>query len=288
MKLPPLNALRAFECAARTNSFAAAGREMGVTSAAVSMQVRNLENWLSRQLFERRNNQIRLTDAGRDYYVNAAAALSDIAQFTQALSQGEARSPLVISATETMCQLWLPERLLMFSARHPDIPVVVRTDTDPVDMEREGIDIRLTYGGELPDYQITPLFTDRLVPVAASDDCDVATCGLIHVDWGPAITSIPGWSRWLADAGIARRTDTPAATTVPSVSAAMTLAMAGVGAALVPQSLAARTILSGRLVHLSEIVTDLPRAFVMISAHYKNRSRRVRNFQKIVADARVE
>lgn len=288
MKLPPLNALRAFECAARTNSFAAAGREMGVTSAAVSMQVRNLENWLSRRLFERRNNQIRLTDAGRDYYVNAAAALSDIAQFTQALSQGEARSPLVISATETLCQLWLPERLGMFSSRHPDIPVVVRTGADPVEMERDGIDIRLTYGGELPDYQITPLFTDRLVPVAESAECDLTSVTLIHVDWGPAITSVPGWSRWLSDAGIVRHPDMAATVSVPSVAAAIAQAVAGVGAALVPQSLAAPHIDSGRLVPLSENAIDLPRPFVMISAHYKNRSRRVRNFQQVVADMRSE
>lgn len=288
MKLPPLNALRAFECAARANSFAAAGRELGVTSAAVSMQVRNLETWLNRQLFERRNNQIRLTDAGRDYYVNAAAALSDIAQFTEALGEAKAHTPLVISATDTMQHLWLPSRLKTFAVRHPDIPVVVRIDKDPIDMEGEGIDIRLTYGGELPDYQITPLFTDRLAPMAASAAFLVEQAALIDIDWGPAITSVPGWARWLEVAAVMRQPDAPAGLTVASVAAALSLARAGNGVALLPQTLAAPYLASGALVQLSETVIDLPRPFVMISAHYKNRSHRVRSFQKAVADERTE
>ena len=283
MKLPPLNALRAFECAARSSSFAAAGRELGVTSAAVSQQVRNLEGWLNRKLFERHNNQVRLNDAGRDYYTNAAAALSDIAQFTQALTEGGKGIPLVISASETLAQFWLPAQLERFAALFPDIPVVVRVEHDPVDMEGDGIDIRLTYGGELPDYQITPLFTDALIPVAANPDFDLATGRLIHVDWGAAISSVPRWAHWFSNHGPVRDRVIGADVTVASVASAIAMAEAGVGAALVPRSMVAGHVNAARLACLSRAVIELPRPFVMISAHYKNRSRRMKCFQSILA-----
>ena len=76
MKLPPLNALRAFEAAGRTGSFSDAASELGVSSAAVSQQVRKLEAYLGRNLFFRNNNPIQLTVAGRDLYQNAAVALA--------------------------------------------------------------------------------------------------------------------------------------------------------------------------------------------------------------------
>lgn len=196
MKLPPLNALRAFECAARTGSFSAAGAELGVSSAAVSMQVKNLEDWLALKLFVRRANQVRLTDAGRDYYQRAAVSLAEIASFTEAMTEGAKSRPLVISATPALAQLWLPERLKLFAQARPDVTVRLRIEDDRIDLEAEGIDARLAYGGEHPEHRTQALFKDRLVPVGADPQADVRSAPLVEVAWGETISSVPGWRQY--------------------------------------------------------------------------------------------
>ncbi|WP_082020660.1 LysR family transcriptional regulator [Leisingera sp. ANG-M1] len=274
MKLPPLNALRAFECAARTGSFSAAGAEMGVSSAAVSMQVKNLEDWLGLKLFTRRANQVRLTDAGRDYYQKAAMALAEIASFTQALTEGGKRRPLVVSATPALAQLWLPERLKAFAAARPDVPVQLRIEDDTIELEAAGIDARLSYGGEHPDYRTQELFTDHLVPVGSEPDADLQTAPLVEVNWGATITSVPGWRQYFVQHGIPRKD--PAAAVAPSVPSAVSLVQAGLGVALLPEQVVSGEIGTGRLHRLKGPALEMPRPYVLITAHYKSRSRRLR------------
>ena len=275
MKLPPLNALRAFEGAARTGSFSAAGTELGVSSAAVSMQVRNLEDWLGLKLFSRRANQIRLTDAGREYYMNAASALSDIAGFTQALTEGEARQPLVIAATPALAQLWLPSRLQRFVQMRSDVPVRIQTETEMVDLESAGVDVFLTYGGEHPEYRIRPLFSDRLVPIAPTPDVDLCNMPLIDVDWGVSVSSVPRWSHFLSVHGLTR--GSAAAIIAPSVPVAVSMVQAGVGVALLPETVLAQQIAAKTVCRLTDRSLPLPRPYVMITAHYKSRSRRLQD-----------
>lgn len=162
--------------------FFPAGHELGVTSATVSQQVRNPEDWLNCIL--RRANRIRLTDAGRDYYMNAATTLADIAGFTQALSEGDAHRPLVISATPALAALWVPPRLARFAEQRPDMSIRLRIEGDEVVLEPAGIDARLTYGVGHPEYRTQLLFSDHLVPVAAQSGTDPAAARLISVDWG--------------------------------------------------------------------------------------------------------
>lgn len=276
MKLPPLNALRAFEAAARSGSFAAAGGELGVSSAAVSMQVRNLEDWLGLQLFSRRANQIRLTDAGREYYMNAASALTDIAGFTQALTEGETRRPLVISAAPELAQHWLPPRLARFAELRPDVPVSLRIEDDSVDMEAAAIDARLTYGGENPEYRVEPLFSDHVTPIAGPAGANLAVARLIEVDWGAAITSVPGWSQFLTAYDLTR----PGGEVirVPSVPAAVALIRSGLGVGLLPETVLQRELQAGELVKTGAKSLPMPRPYVMVSANHKRRSRRLHAF----------
>lgn len=283
MKLPPMNALRAFECAARTGSFAAAGAEMGVSSAAVSVQVKNLEDWLRRQLFFRHANQIRLTDAGRDYYENAASALSEIASFTEALTEGDTRRPLVISATPALGQLWLPTVLSAFSQRYADIPVDLRLEAEDPDLEAHGIDARLSYGGELPDYHMTELFTDRLVPVSV-DGAAPERCRRIEVNWGANITTVAGWTKWFQKAGVPAPL-VMAQATASSVPAAVAMAEAGMGSALLPEQVIHRTLKTGRLKRCPGPDIPMQRAYVMVTAHYKSRSRRLQNLRDMLVEA---
>ena len=186
MKLPPLNALRVFETAARKGSFVAAGEELGVTSAAVSLQVRTLENWLGRELFFRRNNQIRLTDAGEDLYRNAAQSLTEIATFTQSIQQGGSRQSVTISAVPSVAERWLPRVLA-----RADLPCPIRIESaeDPLDWERSGVDIHISYGARnYPDFVHTELFRDHVQPLAApwfnAEISSLTGDMLIETDWG--------------------------------------------------------------------------------------------------------
>lgn len=273
MKLPPLNALRAFECAARTGSFSAAGAELGVTSAAVSLQVKNLEDWLGLQLFTRRANRIRLTDAGRDYYSKAALALRDIAGFTEALTEGVNPRPLVISATPALAQLWLPARLADFARLRPDVPLRLRAEAEVSDLEAAGVDLRLSYGGEHPDYRITELFTDRLVPVAGSPNAALADLRLIAVNFGVSISTVPGWGQYF-DRFPQARADLPDYWT-DSVPEAVSMVAAGLGAALLPEQVIAGDIAAGRLFRLPGGALDMPRPYVAVTAHHNRKSRRL-------------
>lgn len=280
MKLPPLNALRAFECAARTGSFSAAGAELGVSSAAVSMQVKNLEDWLGLQLFTRRANRVRLTYAGRDYYQKAAGALAEIAGFTEALTDRGTRRPLVISATPALAQLWLPERLKAFAELRPDVPLRLRIEDDRIDLEAEGIDARLTYGGEHPEHRTQALFTDRLVPVGADPRTDVSSAPLVEVAWGETIASVPGWRRYFTQHGIAR--EDAAAAIGQSVPSVVALVQAGLGIALLPEQVVGREIRAGRLHRLDGPALEMPRPYVLVTAHYKSRSRRLRTLAEVL------
>lgn len=275
MKLPPLNALRAFECAARTGSFSAAGAELGVSSAAVSMQVKNLEDWLGLKLFTRRANQVRLTDAGRDYYQKAAMSLAEIASFTEALTEGGTRRPLVISATPALAQLWLPERLKVFAGLRPDVPLRLRIEDDRIDLEAEGIDARLTYGGEHPEHRTQVLFTDHLVPVGMDQQMDLRTAPLVEVSWGETISSVPGWRLYFVQYGIARE-EVAAAVIGQSVPSVVALVRAGLGIALLPEQVVSGEIRAGRLHRLDGPALEMPRPYVLVTAHYKSRSRRLR------------
>ncbi|MCG8325832.1 MAG: LysR family transcriptional regulator, partial [Thiotrichales bacterium] len=95
--MPPLNALKAFEAAARTGGYVSAARELGVSPSAVSQQVRNLELFFDKQLFQRYHNRITLTDAGIAIYEESAGALETLVDMTARVLVGEARTRLVIS-----------------------------------------------------------------------------------------------------------------------------------------------------------------------------------------------
>lgn len=278
MKLPPLNALRAFEAAARTGSFAAAAKELGVSSAAVSQQVRKLEIYLGRNVFFRNNNQIQLTDAGRDLYQNAAAALAQISTFTAGFLQPSGRRPLVVSVLPSLAERWLPGVLGAMG----EAPVRVLVEEDPADMVGPGVDIRFAYGGELyPGFWVRPVFHDTIAPVAApalaraweAAAGDLSAVPLIEMDWGPSFSRTPLWADWCLAAGL--MPPEGAAVTVPGVSTALALAERGAGVTLGHLTLAREALEAGRLVQLSQAVIQVPQPYVAVVAHARLRHRRV-------------
>ncbi len=269
--LPPLNALRAFEVAARTGSFVQAGVELGVTAAAVSLQVKLLEEHLGKKLFQRQGNRIVLTDAGRTVYPRLERALSDIADMTAEVRSAQARAPLVISVLPSMAELWLMPRLCGF---HTGRGIEVRVEDDPVVFARDGVDLRVTYGAALyADHRVEMLFSDRFVPVCAPGFplpdglARMPDAGFIHTDWGPAYATQPSWAAWLAHARIRRTPDPAAGLRVGLTSLAIAAAREGLGVALAPRRIAGSEIATGRLVVPVRTALPMSDEYVLVFPH---------------------
>ncbi|WP_430464560.1 LysR family transcriptional regulator [Tabrizicola sp.] len=264
MTLPPLTALRAFDCAARHGSFTRAGAELGVTAAAVSLQVRALEDHFGRQLFLRQGNRLTLTDAGRAIQPRVDLAFAELAHLAQDLGQEVGAARLVLSCLPSLADHWLLPRLAGF-ARLAELDL--RVEDDPVDLA--GGAVRLTYGAHFyPDHRIETLFTDEIIAVAAPG---VGRARLVHTDWGPSHAAAPSWRRWYHEAGIA---EVPApGLRVGQTAMALAAARAGLGAALVPARLAMADLRAGLIERLPGPSLPMPWPYVMV---WKPSTRRAR------------
>ncbi|WP_068300594.1 LysR substrate-binding domain-containing protein [Pararhodobacter sp. CCB-MM2] len=287
MKLPPLNALRAFESAARNGGYVAASAEMGVTPAAVSQQVRKLEEHLGRRLFTRHNNRVTLTDAGQAIYAETAAALSDLAQMAERAQGGRVQGRLVVSCLPSLAEGWLMSRL---GAEAPLIDL--RLESDPVAFARDGIDLRLSYGtGLYPDLVSRPLFRDTVLPLAAPTMArhwpDLPDDRLIHTDWGPGFASHPTWAQWFA----AHAPDRPAPAPgsghrIGGSFLALQMAERGLGVALGQRALAEPMVEAGRLTPLSPQTLPLGHDYVAIHPHAKARKPALQRMLALLGAAR--
>jgi LysR family glycine cleavage system transcriptional activator len=267
--LPPLNALRTFEVAARHLSFVEAGRELGVTSAAVSQQVRNLEDHVGKRLFVRQGNQLLLTDAGREIQPRLEQALTEIAALARQLREGTARPRLVLSVLPSVAEHWLAPALEGIASRGG---LDIRVEDDPVAFARDGADIRITYGATYyGGMQIEDLYTDVIVAVAAPQVCagrrlgDLDAAEFIHTHWGPTYLTQPTWANFCAHAGIDRSLDPARGTRVGQSGLALAVARAGLGVALVQRRMAAPFLASGALglAHPAQMPMPLPYVAVL-------------------------
>ncbi|NQW09779.1 MAG: transcriptional regulator GcvA [Alphaproteobacteria bacterium] len=166
--LPPLTSLRAFEAAARLESVTRAADELSVTHAAISHQLRALETWIGKPLFERRHRRIQLNEAGAMLLPVVSDAFDRIAERAGRLrSRGERRT-LTISAAPSVAYRWVVPRLAVFSEQHPEIDVRLEHSTRMVDLARESIDVAIRYGaGAWPGVVAHRLMSGHAEPLAA-------------------------------------------------------------------------------------------------------------------------
>lgn len=257
-RLPNLSALRAFEAAARLESFSRAAEELFVTHGAISHQIRALEQELGAALFARNGKRISLTPAGRQYAAAIRAALGDIAQATRKLQAGtRSERRLVLTTMPSFASRWLTPRIGRFIDRHPELEVELRCSAELIDFEREDVDIALRMGkGNWPGLHVEKVLEDVFFPACAptynggrvpqsSDDLRCST--LLRSEGEP-------WSPWFSAAGI----DLPEPVQGMMYQDSGMLSQAaivGQGVALVRRSLAVGDILAGRLVRLFEVDT---------------------------------
>ena len=167
-RLPPLNALRAFEASARLGSFVAAAAELRVSAAAVSQHVRRLESYLDVQLFQRLARGLVLTEHGRDYLPELSKGVDLLGESTARLRAKRADGVLTISLLAAFANGWLLPRLQRFRERAPRVDLVLRTSRTLVDFRREDVDLAIRFGpGPARGLHGELLCGEELFPVAS-------------------------------------------------------------------------------------------------------------------------
>jgi LysR family transcriptional regulator, glycine cleavage system transcriptional activator len=259
-KLPPLNALKAFEASARLGSYVLAAAELNVTPSAVSQHIKKLEDFYGRQLFIRRNNQLLLTDIARTLLAASTQMMDGLAELTDRLLGGPLRSNLIVSVLPSVGVRWLNRRLPEFLDAHPDVRIDLRLEEDPVDFFRNRIDVRLCYGEHLyPEFVTVPFLRDRVTAMCrssllAAQQVDptapqsLADDALIHVEWRAGFSSYPTWSAWFAHQGMTRNPRRDLGHTTDTSSIAIDLACTGRGIVLGQEMLAETELSAGELV----------------------------------------
>lgn len=257
-RLPPLNALRAFEAAARHLSFKRAADELAVTPAAISHQVKLLEEYFQTPLFRRLTRSLMLTDAGQALLPQLRDGFDLLAKACGRVGRFEADRLLTISAAPSLAGRWLVARLERFRIANPEIELRLDANDRLTDFEREGVDVAIRYGGgDYPGLHSERLFSADVFPVCSpafaaglpslATPADLAGRPLLHCDWASREETWPNWRMWLLAAG-APEVDADRGPRFSDVAMAMQTAVDGHGIALASTVLAADDLAAGRLV----------------------------------------
>jgi LysR family glycine cleavage system transcriptional activator len=254
--LLPLNALRAFEAIARHLSFARAAGELHVTPAALSHQIRTLEEQLGLELFYRRTRAIELTDAGRLIYPGLHSGFDSVRNAMAQLERAHDANVLVISATPGLVAKWLMPRLWRFLQAHPGIDARVSATLKVADFASDGIDVAIRMSkGIHPELHVEKLFVDSMLPVCAPrlvdeglrSPADLARFPLIHYDFATSQHAPPVWADWVAAARL-DGIDAARGLRVNVADHALDAAVAGAGVSLSHKLIASDDVHAGRLV----------------------------------------
>ncbi len=275
-KLPPLNALRAFESAARHLSFTRAAEELYVTQAAVSHQVKALEEHLGLKLFKRLNRALMLTDEGQAYFPEVRDALDQLSHATDSLLKSDTNGVLTVSVMPSMASLWLVPRLQNFTHQYPDIDVRIAAEDRLTDFARDDVDCAIRYGlGGWPSLYEKKFMQEEVFPV----------CAPHYLEKHPSLLTTPdalrhhtlihdyaihseaeahlSWQYWLKAAGI-EGVDHTRGPKFSHTYMVVQACMVGEGVALGRSALIQSELDSGRLVRLFDfsISADIAYHFV--------------------------
>lgn len=269
MRLPPLNALRAFEAAGRYLSFSKAADELAVTPAAISHQIKALEEWLGVALFKRLNRAVMLTDEGQSYVVGVREGLAMINASTEKLMKQDLAGALTVSTLPSFAVRWLLPRLSRFREEYPEIDVRLSATDHLTDFNREDVDLVIRYGsGNYPGLRTDKFLTeDRLFPVCSpvllegkhplKQPEDLTHHTLLHDDLRI------DWETWLAAADV-KGIDPKKGPSFNDSSMVLTAAMAGHGVALGRSVLAADDLAAGRLVKPFDVEIKAGNAYFIV------------------------
>ncbi len=256
--LPPLNALRAFEAAARHLSFTKAAEELHVTPAAISHQIKALEEQLGVPLFRRLTRALRLTQAGQAALPPLRDGFDKLADAVDLLRAHEESGAITVSLDPSFAAKWLVPRLDRLRAAHPDLDVRLDATDKLVDFQRDNVDLAIRYGGgNYPGLEAERLISEEIFPVCSpklregpeplAQPGDLRHHTLIHLEWDSEDVTAPTWRMWLLAAGI-HDIDFTRGPVFSMTTLALQAAIEGLGVALASSFLVADDLAAGRLV----------------------------------------
>lgn len=257
-RLPPLNGLRAFETAARHLSFQKAAAELNVTPAALSYQVRNLEDVLGVKLFRRLNRAIALTDAGQRCIPKVREGFEALDAGMATLRRVADDKTLMVNAGPALVAKRLAPRLYRLIDRYPELDIRITASRTSVDFDAEDVDVALRFGrGNWPGLVAHRLLDESVTPMCSPSFAerhtltrpeDLAGLTLLHDESLTPIFDRPiGWSEWFEAAGV-RASDTGRGLRFNHADHGLDAAIDGSGIVLGRRIMAARDLASGRLV----------------------------------------
>lgn len=291
--LPPLNALRAFEAAARHLSFTKAAAELNVTPAAVSHQIKALEDYLDVRLFRRLTRALMLTDAGQLALPALGEGFDRIAQGVEHMRRHEAGGSLHVSLAPTFAAKWLMPRFDRFRAAHPEINVRIDAANEVVDLAQGKADIAVRYGpGGYAGMREDRLLSDETMapicsPALRDGACplrhpkDLRDHTLLHVNFGGQLSNWPTWEMWLRAAGI-DDVDSSQGPVFAQESMAIQAAIAGQGVALASSLFVETELQAGQLVKPFALSLPVGFDYFVISPETTANRPKVRAFREWV------
>lgn len=258
-RLPPLNSLRAFAVAARHLSFTKAAAELNVTPAAVSQQVRILEDFIGVALFRRHNRTLLLTDAGQACLPGLTEGFEKLAEAIARVGAAGRTGVLTVSVAPSFAAKWLVPRLDSFREAHPEVDVRVSASVQLVDFAREDVDLAIRYGpGRYPGLEVRHLLPESVEVVCSPQllagqhpletPAGLKFHTLLHDDNPEQDPTCPDWRMWLRAAGIAD-VDWTRGPRFNQSSLVLEAALSGRGVALAKSTLARADLAAGRLVN---------------------------------------
>lgn len=295
-RLPPLNALRAFEAAARHLSFTRAADELNVTPGAISQQVKLLEDTIQVPLFLRGTRGLSLTEAGLAALPSLRDGFDRLSTAVRLMTQERKAGRLSVSVAPSFASKWLVPRLDRFQAAEPDIDVYVHADMDVVDFAVDDVDIAIRYGrGQYGELVTERLMEERIVPVCAPglltgdapirEIADLTHHTLLHDDGNDH--EIATWPMWLKAAG-AETIDGSRGPRFNQSSLVIEAAVTGRGIALAKYALAAADLEAARLVIPFDVTTPTDFAYWVVHPTAKSALPEVKAFRSwLLAEAEV-
>jgi LysR family glycine cleavage system transcriptional activator len=286
-RLPPLNALRAFEAAARHLNFSRAADELSVTPGAVSQQIQNLEDYVGAALFKRTPKGLLLTDAAQTALPALREAFDRLAEAASLLTAAVDGRRLTLTAPPSLAAKWLVPRLGAFEQAHPQVDVWLQAGMELVDLTAGEVDVAIRYGsGRYPGLEVHRLMSETVIPVISpelhattplSSPEDLAGQVLLH-DGSPDLDdSCPDWPMWLAARGV-KGIDGSRGPRFNQSSLVIEAAVNGRGVALAKRTLAQADLEAGRLIAPLQIATQVDFAYYLVHPKAKGRLPQVKAF----------
>lgn len=287
-RLPPLNALKIFECAARHESFASAAKELFITASAVSHQIKTLEDYLGCALFSRNKRKVMLSSIGEKYYQSVRQSLNELEVASQLIVSNSESDSVILSVAPNFLVRWLMPRMQSFQEKYPDVELQITASMGLVDFNSNNSDMAIYFGhGGWHDIEMHFLTHVHLVPMCSkklfnklplNEPEDLKKHTLIHVS-----KRLYEWPEWFELVGIPYR-GFKKGFKFSSGQLATGAAQEGLGVALADSTLSSNELKQGKLIMPFDILLDTHKSYYLVHQKGKPMTYGMRVFKEWIME----